>query len=135
MVTEVSDMPPAPAALSEEERAAAFRQAGPKVPRTFTVIVVAAFAVLGLGGALLEHVLSSAGLNPAAAPAGTSSTPTFGTAVLAPPRSPAARVVASSLGAFMGMTSLATKPAPAISLIDQTGRTMSLADERGRPWW
>ncbi len=132
MVTEVSDMPPAPAALSEEERAAAFRQTGPKVPRTFTVIVVAAFAVLGLGGALLEHVLSSAGLNPVAAPAGTSSTPTFGTAVLAPPRSPpSARVVAASLGAFMGMTTLATKPAPAISLTDQTGRALSLADERG----
>ena len=45
MVTEVGGMPPAPAALSEEERAAAFRQSGPKVPRTFTLIVVAAFAV------------------------------------------------------------------------------------------
>ena len=131
MSTEVTEQPETPG-LSEAERAAAFGRAEPKVPRNFVLWVIVAFVVLGLGGALGEHVLSSVGLNPGVAPTSPSTTPTFGTAVLAPPGSPpSAREVDASLAAFMGITALPRSAAPVISLVDQSGQAVSLADERG----
>ena len=41
MSTEVTDQPPVPTAMSEAERAAAFRRAEPKVPRNFVPIILA----------------------------------------------------------------------------------------------
>ncbi|HXQ62416.1 MAG TPA: SCO family protein [Acidimicrobiales bacterium] len=132
--TEVTEQPPA-AALSESERAAAFRRSEPKVPRNFALVLLAVFAVLGLGGALGEHLLSNVGLNPGAV-ATTSTIPasvTRGTAVIAPPASPSpSRQVGAALPAFMGMADMAGGRAPAFSLVDQSGRSVSLADERGR---
>jgi cytochrome oxidase Cu insertion factor (SCO1/SenC/PrrC family) len=94
--------------------------------------VIVAFVVLGLGGAVGDHLLSSVGLNPGAAPTSPSTTPTFGTAVLAPPGSPpSAREVDASLPAFMGITTLPGSTAPAISLRDQSGQAVSLTQERG----
>jgi cytochrome oxidase Cu insertion factor (SCO1/SenC/PrrC family) len=134
--TEVTDQRPSPTAMSEAERAAAFRRAEPKVPRNFVPIILAVFAVLGLGGALAEHLLSSVGLNPTAVSTGTSTTTptsvTARTAVIAPPApQSSAPEVGAPLRAFMGITDLARTPAPPISLVDQSGGTVSLADERG----
>lgn len=136
MSTEVTEQPPATPALSEAERAAAFRRAEPKVPRNFVPVILAVFAVLGLGGALAEHLLSSVGLNPSVVAAGASTTTptsvTAPTAVIAPPAPPSsAPEVGAPIRAFMGITDLARTPAPPISLVDQSGAAVSLADERG----
>ena len=61
---------PGPRPLSEAERAAAFRRPEPKIPPKFALIVVAVLVVLGVGGTLLDHLLSSVGLNPDASSAG-----------------------------------------------------------------
>ena len=135
MSTEVTEQPPATPALSEAERAAAFRRAEPKVPRNFVLIVLAVFAVLGIGGVLGEHLLSSVGLNPGAGTTAASTTPTSvtaRTAVIAPPAPPtSAREVGAPLRAFMGITDMDGTPAPSFSLVDQSGGAVSLAEERG----
>jgi hypothetical protein len=46
------------------DRAAAFAAGPSRIPRKFVHWVLAAAAVLGIGGALLEHVLTEAGVNP-----------------------------------------------------------------------
>jgi protein SCO1/2 len=130
--TGVTEQEPAPPPLSDAERATAFRRAEPKVPRKFALIVVAVLAVLAIGGALLEHLLSSIGLNPISATTSPSTAPTSATGVIAPPRSaPSTPEVGASLRDFMGITHLAGAPAPAISLVDQAGHAVSLTSERG----
>jgi protein SCO1/2 len=122
----------APARLSEAERAAAFRRTEPKVPRKFAVIVVAVLVVLALGGTVLEHLLSSVGLNPDSAIAGQSTATTSPTGVIAPPRStPATPQVNAPLRELMGITPLAGT-APGFSLSDQAGHPVSLDDEHGK---
>jgi protein SCO1/2 len=133
--TEVTEQPPTTSALTEAERADAFRRPEPKVPRNFVLIVVAVFAVLGLGGALLEHLLSSVGLNPASVTTG-STTPqpsvTAPAAVVAPSAPPSSvRAVGAPLRAFMGITDLTGITAPPIALVDQSGDAVSLAGQRG----
>lgn len=122
--------------LSEDERAAAFRRTEPKMPHNFALIVLAIFAVLGLGGVLGEHLLSSVGLNPASTTSSSSTVPrpvTAGAAVVAPPRAspPWAQEVGATLPAFMGITTMAGGPAPGFTLVDQSDTAVSLADQRG----
>jgi cytochrome oxidase Cu insertion factor (SCO1/SenC/PrrC family) len=135
VTTEVTEQPPPNPSLSEDERAAAFRRTEPKVPHNFALIVLAVFAVLGLGGVLGEHLLSSVGLNPASTTPSSTTVPkpvTAGTAVIAPPSPPpSAQQVGAPLPAFMGITTTAGEAAPAFTLVDQSGTTVSLADERG----
>ena len=135
MSAHLTEGPLATPALSEDERAAAFRRVEPKVPRNFALIVLAVFAVLGLGGVLGEHLLSSVGLNPASTAPGASTVPrsvTAGTAVVAPPAPPSsAQEVGATLPAFMGISVMTGTPAPAFTLVDQSGKVVSLADERG----
>jgi len=128
--TEVTEQPSASPPLSEAERLAAFRRAEPKVPRNFAPLVVAVLAVLAIGGVLGERLLSSVGLNPASTTPTPSTMP--GAGAISPPKSaPSTPEVAAPLSQFMGITSLAGPPAPPISLVDQAGRTVSLAEERG----
>jgi protein SCO1/2 len=132
---QVTEEPLATPPLSEDERSAAFRRLEPKVPRNFVLIVLAVFAVLGLGGVLGERLVSSVGLNPASTNPTPSTVPrrvTPGTAVVAPPASPSpAQEVGATLPAFMGITTMAGTPAPLFTLVDQSGQAVSLADERG----
>ena len=125
------DRDPNPPLLSEAERSAAFRRIEPKVPPKFALIVVAALAVLGLGGALAEHLLSSVGLNPGATGSDQPTTATTATGLVAPPAStPTSPQVGAALAAFMGITPR-SGPAPAFALADQAGQPVSLAGERG----
>jgi protein SCO1/2 len=125
------DREPGPPLLSESERAAAFRRQEPKVPPKFVLIVVGVLAVLGIGGTLLEHLLSSVGLNPAATAAGQSTATTSAQGLIAPPGStPSTPEVGASLPDFMGITPR-RGPAPDFSLLDATGHPVSLTDERG----
>jgi protein SCO1/2 len=129
--TGVTEQEPGSSTLTGAERAAAFGSTEPKIPRKFAVLAVAALAVLAIGGTLGERLLSSIGLNPAAStPAST--TPASPTPVIAPPAaSPSVPEVGAPLAEFMGITRLPGRPAPAISLVDQHGRPLSLADEHG----
>jgi len=128
--TDVSDQETAPPPLTESERAAAFAQAEPKIPHRFFLIVAAVVAVLGIGGALLEHLLSGTGLSPSLTATPTTSPP--GSAVIAPPGSaPSTPEVGAPLSGFMGLAQLAGAPAPALSLTDQSGHNVSLAAEHG----
>jgi len=123
---------PSPPLLTDAERAAAFRSAEPKVPAKFALVVVTVLAVLGIGGVLLEHVLSSVGLNPGATNAGQSSTGSTATGVVSPPvSSPSTPQVGAPLPQFMGITPRAGAPAPGFSLVDQAGHDVSLSGERG----
>ncbi len=117
--------------LTDSERAAAFAVADPKVPRQFALIAVAVLAVLGIGGVLLEHVLSSVGLNPGATNTGQSTTTSAAGLVSPPASSPSTPLVGAALPQFMGMTPRSGAPAPDFSLVDQSGHEVSLADERG----
>lgn len=127
--TQVSEQPSATPPLSDEERAAAFRRAEPKVPRNFAVIAVAVFAVLAIGGVLGERLLSSVGLNPAST--ATPSTTPVADAIAPPGSEPPTPQVGAPLAHFMGIDQLPGTPAPPISLVDQTGQAISLAEERG----
>jgi cytochrome oxidase Cu insertion factor (SCO1/SenC/PrrC family) len=127
----VTDPPSVTPALTEAERAAALRRVEPKVPRHFALVVLAISAVLGLGGVLGEHLLSSVGLNPGAATTTASTTPQPVPAVIAPPAAPSTPEVGAPLPAFMGITTLPATAAPPISLVDQSGHAVTLADQRG----
>ena len=129
---EEHEQEPDPPLLSEAERAAAFRRPEPKVPPKFALIVVAVLVGLGIGGTLLEHLLSSVGLNPDAATTTGQATPaTSAPGLIAPPSStPSTPQVGAPLPEFMGI-SPRSGTAPGFSLEDQAGHPMSLADERG----
>ena len=130
MSTDVTDQDEAPPQLTEAERAAAFTRTEPKIPHRFFLVVAAAVAVLGIGGALLEHVLSGNGLNPgSSATNATTSTPAG--QVATPGSSPSTREVSAPLAQFMGIAKLSGTPAPGIALTDQAGHTFSLAAARG----
>ena len=108
------------------DRAAAFAANEPPVPRKFVHWILAGAVVLGLGGLGLEHLLSSAGLNPiptAHSPSVT--TTTSPGAPTAPPSGHRAQLSAS-LPSFMDLTSMRGRPAPPIHLIDQSGQPYSL---------
>ena len=129
--TEDDEQQTEPPLLSEAERAEAFRRPEPKIPPKFALIVVAALVGLGVGGTLLEHLLSSVGLNPDASNAGQTTATTSGSALIAPPGSPPSTPqVGAPLVQFMGI-SPRSGAAPGFSLEDQAGHLTSLADERG----
>jgi protein SCO1 len=112
------------------DRAAAFAAGPSRIPRKFVYWVLLAAAVLGIGGALLEHVLTAAGINP--------TPPSTTTAVPASSRPPAASstehetTVPGALAGFMGLSRMTPGHARAISLVDERGQSFSLADERGK---
>jgi len=99
------------------------------VPPKFVVIVVAVAAVLAVGGVIGERVLSGIGLN--TAPSATTTPPPTPSSIVSPPAAAPAAQVTAPLPAFMGITTLAGGPAPALALVDQRGHALSLADVRG----
>jgi protein SCO1/2 len=129
----VTEQEPGSSALSSAERAAAFSSAQPRIPRKFAVAAVVALAVLAIGGAVGERLLSSIGLNPNSGSTPSPTAPASQAPVIAPPgTSPVVPQVGAPLGDFMGITRLPERPAPAMALVDQHRRPLSLADERGQ---
>lgn len=117
----------AAAFATEGDRAALFAAGPTPIPRKAVVIALCAVLVLGGGGTLLEHVLSSAGLNPKAAPTATTTPPTTLPSGPAPlPAAGAYEPVSAPLPAFMGLERPTSVAAPRFSLIDQEGGSTSL---------
>ncbi len=105
------------------DRAAAFRAGRTPIPPKFIMWMVATFAVLGLGGAVVEHYFGTIGLP-------TTPTTTF---KLAPtPTTPSGRQISASLPALMGLKYIANAQAPGFSLLTQTGSLWSLHGARGK---
>ena len=112
------------------DRAAAFDDTSPPVPRTFFYWLLGAAAVLGLGGLLLEHLVSSTGLNPV--PQKNVVTATTRAPSAAPVPAGQRAQLGAALTSFMGLATLRPTPAPSFTLVDQAGQPTTLADETGK---
>ncbi len=110
------------------DRAAALAAGPTRIPRNFVYLVLCAVALLGLGGLLLEHIMSAAGLNPTQTRVTLPRPPTASTLPATVHDTP----VHGALAFFMGLGRLAPATARPFSLIDQVGQPLSLADERGK---
>jgi cytochrome oxidase Cu insertion factor (SCO1/SenC/PrrC family) len=111
------------------DRTAAFAAGPSGIPRKFVYVVLAAAAVLGIGGVLGEHVLDAAGVNPSATTV-TTTVPSRAVAVASSNEHEA--VVPGKLAAFMGLDRMTAGEARPFSLIDQRGDAVSLAGQRPR---
>jgi protein SCO1/2 len=108
------------------DRAAAFADNAPPIPRKFAYWVLAGAAVLGLGGLGLEHLFSAAGLNPAPATHHASTTTTTTAAGSTPLPAGQQNQISTSLASFMDVSRVPATSAPPIDLIDQSGQPYSL---------
>jgi protein SCO1/2 len=149
--------PPGRSALTESERAEAFATGKPAidraaalragsvpVPRKFIRLIIIAFAVLGVGGIVAEKLIGNAGVSalistPVTTLAGTGGTgtdagvtATGGAEPSNSPTPPNAPAIGASPSAVIGLTRLAGKQAPALSLQNQNGATWTLAEARGK---
>lgn len=111
------------------DRAAAFAAGPSRIPRKFMYLVLAGAAVLGIGGAVLEHVLSVTGVNPRP-PTVTTPAPSRPVAISSSAEHEA--TVPGALAALMGLSRMTTGLARSFSLIDERGRSISLADEKNK---
>jgi protein SCO1/2 len=111
------------------DRAAAFAAGPVRIPRKFVWFVLCAAAVLGIGGALLEHVLDAAGINPTPSTTVTTIAQSHPVAVAS---SEHEAVMPGELAAFMGLNRMTPGQARPFSLVDERGQTVSLADERAK---
>ncbi|MFI5036428.1 MAG: SCO family protein [Acidimicrobiales bacterium] len=123
-----------PGELTEEQRLAVFRDElaattrhgrrafRPKVPPRFVIGVAATFAVLGVGGAVLEHFVGHTG------------TPSAPTTTLAPATTTTlgGSPLPTSTAAFIGLREIGVAAAPPLALTDQSGRPWRLSHARGR---
>jgi cytochrome oxidase Cu insertion factor (SCO1/SenC/PrrC family) len=100
--------------LSVEERSAHFKQGPPALPRKLIWIAIAIIAVLGIGGAFAD---SSFNVPPVSKPAN---------------KVHDAKKVPRTLAQFVGLRVFARHLAPAVDLVDQNGRSFSLAMLKGR---
>ena len=109
------------------DRSAALRAGRAPVPRKVIVGMIAAFAVIGLGGVVAEHYVGNVG---AVTSIPTTTLPTIG----APPTPtpPVTPQLGAPLDAFIGLKSLGTASAPDLVLQDQAGRQWSLQDQTGK---
>ena len=113
---------------AEVDRAAAFAAGPSRIPRRFVYIVLCAAAVLAIGGALAEHIVSAAGLNPTP----TTTTPARPTRPVSATSTEHEALVPGALGSFMGLERLTPGGARGFSLVDERGQTISLAGARGK---
>jgi protein SCO1/2 len=123
-------LPAAAGPLKPEERAEALRAGSAPVPRNFFFWIIIGFALLGIGGLVADHYFGNTGQGgPTAAPTTIPSS-----AGPAAPSSPAlaGTQVRTSTGAFLGLSSLRGRPAPAFTLHTPDGTAWSLARSDGR---
>lgn len=105
------------------DRAAAFRAGRTPIPPKFILWMVAVFAVLGLGGAVMEHYFGTIGLP---------TTPTTVFKLSPTPKTPTGGQISASLPALMGLKYIANAEAPGFTLLTQTGVRWDLRDARGK---
>jgi cytochrome oxidase Cu insertion factor (SCO1/SenC/PrrC family) len=101
------------------DRAAALAEGAPGVPAKFIFWVLGVALVVSLGGLLGEHLFSSAGLNPVAAPAPRA--PTAAASAAAPSAPVPDRAITAPLPSFMGLSALRAHAATPFTLTDQAG--------------
>jgi protein SCO1/2 len=124
------------AGLSPEQRAEAFGAAKPTIDRAaalragrtpvspkFILWIVIAFAVLGIGGAILEHYYGNVGLPT------TNTTPST---LPVTPTTPNGPQLGSSMSSFLDLKEIGRAQAPTFTLHDQSDRKWSLTSARGR---
>lgn len=116
--------------IEEIDRAAALADPAPRVPRKVLYWAIAALVVLGGGGALLERLFTSVGLNEYSVAASSATSGTSASSAAA--TTPAPPSIASSLPNFMGISRLSGAPAPPFTLTDQNGAAVSLASLHGK---
>lgn len=106
------------------DRSAALAEGAPGIPLKFVYWGLGVVLVLSLGGLIGERLFSAAGLNPV--PTTTPQPPTT-TLPLATPTVPApAGSIGTSLGSFMGLSVLRSRPAPPFTLTDQHDQPISV---------
>ncbi len=111
---------PAPAPI---DRSAALAEGAPGIPLKFVYWGLGVVLVLSLGGLIGEHLFSASGLNPV--PTTTPQPPTT-RSVTSPTVPSSAGSLQAPLGSFMGLTTVAPRPAPAFTLTDQNGQPTSV---------
>ena len=127
-----------PGQLTEEQRAAAFANAGvpvdraaalragrAPVPPKFFLLVLAAFVVLGGGGVLVEHYFGRLG-------AASSTSTTSPLPVASTRHDGAGHQISSSLWSLLGYKKMVPTSASALTLTDQHGATWALGAQRGK---
>ena len=109
------------------DRSAALRAGRTPVPRRVVAGIAIAFAVIGLGGVVIEHYFGNVGV-------ATSVTTTTISTTGAPPTPvvPSAPQIDAPLDAFLGLRQLGTGPAPDIQLQEPSGAPWSLKDQSGK---
>ncbi len=134
---------PTTAGLTAEERAAAFstgsapvdrsaalRAGRIPVPRKVVAGIAIGFAVIGLGGVVLEHYFGNVGV------ASSVTTTTISTTGAPPapvaPHAPSAPQIGAPLDAFLGLHQLGTGPAPDFQLQEPSGALWSLKAQSGK---
>ena len=121
-----------------DPRAAAFAEGPQRIPRRFVRYLVAGLVIFALGGVLLNRVFTAAGLNPVGTPPTGPAAPTPAPTIASPGGPPAqlpapvSGSVAPGHSALMSLSTLAAKPAPAISLTGGDGRAVTLQDFVGK---
>lgn len=116
-----------PGPVTPTERESAFAAGPPRFPRRLLIIGVSVLLAVGVGGALLEKLFSSVGLNPRVLPTNHAA-PGVSLSKLRLAALPGG----SALAHFLGTDPLATRRAPALALLDQHGARVTLASERGK---
>jgi cytochrome oxidase Cu insertion factor (SCO1/SenC/PrrC family) len=116
-----------PARLTEAERAIAFSNPPPRVPRKAVIGIVAACLVLGFGGLVVDHFFGGASkVGLTATPGATSSS------LAGPPGTTPDPGLASSIAAMMDLRAGSGRQAPAFSLLERPHRIVSLSALRGK---
>jgi cytochrome oxidase Cu insertion factor (SCO1/SenC/PrrC family) len=105
------------------DRSAALAEGAPGIPLKFVYWGLGVVLILSLVGLIGEHLFSAAGLNPV--PTTTPQEPT--TSPVSTPTVPsAAGSLQAALGSFMGLTTIAPRPARPFTLTDQNGQSTSV---------
>ena len=105
------------------DRAAALRAGRTPISPKFILWTIVAFAVLGLGGELLQHFDGNLGLPTSATIPFTDKTTTT---------VPDKTQSTVPMSAFLGRRDIGTAAAPGFTLQDQTGHQWSLANAKGK---
>lgn len=104
------------------DRAAALRSGRTPVPPKFIAWMLVVFAVLGLGGAVIEHFYGNVGL-----PTSKAFKVKIPRSALTPTGSPSSM----SLDDFIGLRQISNAAAPGFTLRDQFGKKWSLTSAKG----